>query len=632
MTRDPRPLRRLLAGGAVVVAVSSIGTLVAAGSRISGEPMPTGGASKARCVPAKLNASALLPGTDLTVSPLPASYDASPHTQISLLGVPASELSHVTVTGSFTGVHGGHLLPYSQGDGASFVPERPFDSGERVQVSGELAAGSGAKDFSYQFTVDYPDAITELGPSAKTALTPGAYQSFHSAPELHPPDIDVTHSTPEAQAGGDMFLGPYTGPGQAGPMIIEPDGQLVWIDPLPENVYSTNLQVQTLDGEEVLTWWQGYIPQNGFGLGEEVVANSSYEPIMHVVPGNGYKADLHVFEIAPNNTAVLTVFNTIHCDLTSGGGPREGDVTDTSFQELDLKTGLVRREWTGVDHVALSESYASPNHVSAEWPWDYLHLNTVDRRADGTTLLSGRNTSQLYLIDDRTGQVTTTAGGKHSTVTMGPGSETAYQHDAETLPDGDISVFDNGGSPFTTHSQSRAVVVDLDVQAGTDTEVAEFVHPRPLQASSQGNVQLLPNGDWFVGWGGEPYFSEFNPAGEMIYDAHMPTEAIPSHKNEHADSYRVYRFQWSGTPTAPPAIAAESAGHGLTVYASWNGATKVAAWEVLGGSSRSDLKAVAHASKSGFETAVKTPAEAYVEVQALDSAGAAIGHSAIIAG
>jgi hypothetical protein len=630
--REPRRVRRWLLGASVLVVGSSLGPLVAVGSRIAREPSPEGGQATARCVPSQLNVSAQLAGTNLDVSPLPNSYDASPHTQISMLGAPAADISNVTATGSFTGEHTGQLIAYSQGDGASFVPEAPFAQGETVAVHGELHSGRAVKDFGYQFTVDYPDPIYYERPGSKVALTAGSYQSFHSAPQLHPPDVEVTHSTPEAEAEGDIFTAPYAGPGQMGPMITEPDGQLVWMYPEPENVFSTNLQVQTLYGEKVLSWWQGYIPQNGFGIGEEVVANSSYQPIMHVDAGNGDKADLHVFSIEPNNAAVLTVFNTIHCDLSAVGGPADGDVTDTAFQELDLKTGLVRREWTPIDHVSLNAAYASDDHVSAEWPWDYFHLNTVDERSDGTTLLSARNTSQLYLINSDTGQITASIGGKKSSVTVGAGAETAYQHDATTLPDGDISIFDNGGSPFTSHSQSRALVIEVNLHSNTDTRVAEFVHPRALQASSQGSVQLLPNGNWFVGWGGEPYFSEFNASGEMIYDAHLPAEIIPNGKNEHANSYRAYQFEWSGTPASPPAIAAETQGHGLTVYASWNGATEVASWEVLGGASQEHLSPLTSATKSGFETAMTVPSEAYVEVQALDSAGAAIGHSAVIAG
>src|SRR5262249_60288688 len=86
--------------------------------------------SAPRCVPGTLNRSAVLPGTSLAVSPLPGSYDASPRTQISLLGAPPGALSAVSARGSHSGWHPGRLRAFSQGDGASFVPSKPFRSGE----------------------------------------------------------------------------------------------------------------------------------------------------------------------------------------------------------------------------------------------------------------------------------------------------------------------------------------------------------------------------------------------------------------------------------------------------------------------------------------------------------------------
>jgi hypothetical protein len=245
-------------------------------------------------------------------------------------------------------------------------------------------------------------------------------------------------------------------------------------------------------------------------------------------------------------------------------------------------------------------------------------MNTVDPRANGTTLLSARNTSSLYVIDTRTGQIVATVGGKDSTVTMGVGASTAYQHDAQTLPDGDISIFDNGGKPFV-HAQSRALLVRLSLHDSTDTEITELTHNPPLQSASQGNAQRLPHGNWFVDWGAEPDVSEFDAAGQMIYDAHM---AAPT------QSYRGYAFPWTGTPTQPPAIAVERQPSAVTVFASWNGATGVAAWRVLGGSRSRALTAIATVPRTGFETAVAVPARRRYAVQALDARGDVIGRSA----
>jgi hypothetical protein len=140
-------------------------------------------------------------------------------------------------------------------------------------------------------------------------------------------------------------------------------------------------------------------------------------------------------------------------------------------------------------------------------------------------------------------------------------------------------------------------------------------------------VQTLANGDMFVGWGSEPFFSEFSSSGQLLFDAHM---------HGAYETYRAYRFPWTGTPRSAPAIAASAAAGGrgpVTVYASWNGDTLTTAWRVLAGRSAKQLAPVAGGQRAGFETAIATPGpEPYVAVQALDAAGAVIGASATIKG
>jgi hypothetical protein len=611
-----------------MVFVSSAGALTVGGKRIMAEEAAFRGPPAPQCVPSTLDRSDLLPGTKLEVSPLPDSLDATPRTQISLLGIPRAQLAQVAVSGSVTGGHSGHVVAYSQGDGASFLPSQPFMPGETVTVRGKLLAESASKrwePFAYRFTVSAPDPIPWEPPGKEPAGTAAEVQHYHSAPSLDPPSIQVTTGAGLSPAG-DIFTAPYSGPGGDGPMIVDGTGQLVWFDPLPSGVYATNLQVQSFEGQPVLTWWQGHIPKQGFGEGEEVIANSSYKQILHVHAGNGLKADLHDFHVNANDTALMTVFNPIHCNLTAIGGPQDAAVNSSAFQEIDLRTGLVRREWQSLDHVALSESYSTPYGSSAEWPYDYFHMNSLDQEPDGDMLISARNTWALYQLDEQTGQVLTRAGGKHSTIKMGSGTLTAFQHDATLLPNGLISVFDNGGVPIV-HPQSRGILVALNQQTGTETLVAEYEHPSALKAGSQGNVQLLPSGNLFIGWGAEPWFSEFNSSGQLLFDARMP----PSDQ-----SYRAYRFLWTGTPSVPPSIAASASTSGpVTVYASWNGATEVASWRVFGGpalpTSAHPLSAVASGARSGFETAIATPGpEAYVQVQALSASGAVLGTSAII--
>jgi Arylsulfotransferase (ASST) len=599
-------VRVSLAGLAVSLAVG-----LAAGSASAAASAPA-------CAPSTLNTSALLDGV-VTVSPLPGSRDATPQTQISFLGVPADELSAVTVSGSRTGLHGGRLAAYSQGDGASFLPSKPFAEGELVTVRAQLRTGTTVQPLFDQFQVAHEDAISSTPETIHTG-SPSEIQSFRSRPDLRPPVLSVTASSP-AVAPGDELVAPYDGPGQSGPMILEPDGGLVWFKALPRGTSATNLQVQQYAGRPVLTWWQGDISIHGFGLGEDVIANSAYEDIGHVRAGNGLQADLHDFQLTPAGTALITAYDPIYCDLAGEGGSSYGAVTDALMQEIDVKTGLVMFQWTSIDHVALSESYALAANSRTDWPFDFFHLNSIDLAQDGSLIVSARNTWTVYDIDSATGQIAWQLGGKHSSFAMGPGAATAWQHDPRELSPGTLSIFDNGASP-KIHSQSRGIVVSLNPQQHTATLVSQLTRPSPVLAESQGDIQALANGDWFLGWGQVPDFSELSPTGQLLFDAHFPAGD---------QSYRDFRFPWTGTPAHSPTFAvAPGAAGASTVYASWNGATLVASWRVLAGSSSSatHMHVVAQGPRTGFESAIALPANTtgpYVSVQALDAGGQVLG-------
>jgi hypothetical protein len=339
--------------------------------------------------------------------------------------------------------------------------------------------------------------------------------------------------------------------------------------------------------------------------------------------GNGYQPDLHEFQLTPKGTALITVYNGIDCDLSSVGGRADGAVADTLLQELDVKTGLVRYEWHSLDHVALAESYASARHSSKVKPFDYFHINSIDVQPNGDLLVSARNTWAAYDISSRSGKVRWRLEGKHSSFTMGPGTQTAWQHDARRQPDGTITFFDNGASP-SVHRQSRAIALALDTAHMTATLVRDDAHPSPLVAGSQGNVQALAAGDWMVGWGEVPYLTEFNSAGQVVFDAHLPSSY---------ESYRAYRLAWTGHPSGRPAVSAAAVGARKVLYASWNGASTIASWRVLAGPSPAALAPSATVSpRTGFETAIALPAGAgpLLAVQALDAAGVAIGVSAAV--
>lgn len=399
-------------------------------------------------------------------------------------------------------------------------------------------------------------------------------------------------------------------------MILNSQGQLVWFHPLPGKQQAFGFQEQRYLGKPVLTWWQGIVSSRGYGAGEDLIYDTSYHQIATVAAAEGYSADIHDFEITPQVTALITIYQPVHMNLASFGGPRDGAVLDGIVQELDIKTGLVLFEWHSLGHVPLSDSYAKP---ARDGLFDYFHINSVALDSGGNLIVSARNTWTIYKINHRTGNIMWQLGGKHSSFKMGAGTQFAYQHDARPQPGGTITLFDNGASP-KVHPQSRAIALRLDMKNMTVALTGEWKHPSKLLAGSQGNMQVLPNGNRFVGWGSEPNLTEFSPDGRILFDAAL---AAPD------TSYRAFRFPWSATPPGRPAISTATAPGGkLTVYASWNGATDIARWRILAGASPHELKPMAETSRTGFETATTVFTHAsYVAVQALDPSGRALGSS-----
>ena len=246
-----------------------------------------------------------------------------------------------------------------------------------------------------------------------------------------------------------------------------------------------------------------------------------------------------------------------------------------------MKTGLVMFEWHALGHVALGDSYEPVPHVSST-VYDYFHLNSIQPQGDGGVLIGARNTWAAYMLS-ATGATLWRLGGKRSTFALGPGVRFAWQHDAELLPEGDLSIFDDEAAP-PEGPQSRAIVVALDYTARTATLVRQLTYPgASILTQSQGNAQALPEGEELIGWGEVGYVSQFSSAGALTFDMHLPANG---------SSYRAYRFPWSATPAHAPAVAASAGAGGTTVYASWNGATAVTGWRVFAGSSPKSLTAV----------------------------------------
>ena len=260
----------VLAWGVLAIALGSASLKLGSGSSPSAALSP-------RCLPATLSHTATLPGTDVDVSPAPQTGSADPHTQISFLGAPASQIRDVTVVGQRSGAHSGQLHAYSQGDGASFAVAKPFASGERVDVSALIGAGAGRRA-SFSFAVDTPYPTASVKEFETPQAAPVDYQTFYSQPGMQAPIMTVTKADADP-AAGDILTTNGPGPGQFGPLIYSPQGRLIWFGRLAEGDTAENLSEQSYEGRRVLTWWKGRVLSLGFGQGEDVVMDSRYRTV-----------------------------------------------------------------------------------------------------------------------------------------------------------------------------------------------------------------------------------------------------------------------------------------------------------------------------------------------------------------
>ena len=205
--------------------------------------------------------------------------------------------------------------------------------------------------------------------------------------------------------------------------------------------------------------------------------------------------------------------------------------------------------------------------------------------------------------------------------------QTSWQHNAlpETGQPNTIRIFDNGSNGVAVEPESRIIDVKIDTTHHKATLVSQVTHPDHLSAPSQGNAQRLPDGHLFVGWGALGRVSEFDSAGNLLWDGQTPAGY---------DTYRAYRSPWVGKPdTDPTATVERTAKNRLTAEATWNGATQVAAWLLLGGKHASNLKQLDQVPWNGLHTELDVRGAkniAYVRAVALDANGRTIGRSPLV--
>lgn len=564
----------------------------------------------------------------VAVYPVAGTKYASDKTTISFRGIKPKQLKlgKISVVGGKSGIHKGKKLPHSDRKGVSFVPRKRFVRGETVRIKTRLRiVGAKKGDFKYRIA-----QLTSRDDKRSDPAVPPITDGLRSRPDLKPTTLNVTVNKPE-KAPGSIFYAAK----RSGLAIANSEGKTTWFrgfnyEQTGINLY--NFRVQEYRNQPVLTYWRGASSLLGYSqIGTYEILDRNYKRIATFSTGNGYKPDIHEFQMTDRDTALVLSYVGVRMDLRDVGGVKNGRILDNVVQEIDIKTGAVLFEWHSLGNVGFRSGVGAVPE-DAKSSFDYFHANSVQADGNGY-LVSGRRHSTVYRIDQKTGKVkwrlagSKLEGNTKGSFIMGPGTEFGYQHDAQRLPNGDISLFDNALGRFEppVRDQSSALVLRLGKnEAGkrTATLVKRYEHPTPIVAQSQGNAEPLSNGGFFVGWGQVPHLTEFNAAGDVVFDATHTGDS----EGTFASSYRSYKSDWNGIPEGKPALASDAAAN--KVWASWNGSQEVASWKVLSGPDAGNLAEIASVPWADLETEIDAPGlGAFVKVQALNSAGAVIGES-----
>ncbi len=472
------------------------------------------------------------------------------------------DASKIIVTGNKSGIHKGKVKLSDDKKTLIFVPAKQFEPNEKVSVnisSGiRTIKGENLGPVSYQFTTTPLSKPIVLNPlstisdklqatdlmnknSGSSIKKVGSNLATGSLPSDFP---EVTIDSVDNPAPGKIFMANFLigPPDSLGRflMILNNDGSVVKYKRL--DFPSFDFKVQP---NGYLSYADVIEMNGGAGTARWIVMDTTFAPVDTFQCGNGYEADIHEFRLLTNGHGLLFAYDPepIDMSLVVDGGDPNATVIGTILQEVDADNNVIF-QWRSWDYIPITESYANLTAATI----DYMHANAADVDLDGNYLLCARTLSQIIKIDRATGDVIWKLGGKSNDFQFINETEAnaptyfSFQHNVTVLPNGNITLFDNG----TQHSPSysRGVEYHLDEESKTAEMVWEYRHSPDINTFAMGTVQRLPNGNTLIGWGsnGAPALTEVHPDNSVAFELSLPAGET---------SYRSFRFPWlSGTSTA----------------------------------------------------------------------------------
>ncbi|MCK4539123.1 MAG: aryl-sulfate sulfotransferase [Candidatus Krumholzibacteria bacterium] len=480
--------------------------------------------------------------------------------------------SLVEVTGSASGIINGSWKLARDGRTMIFKPRREFILGETVTMTLLDPADMTQRLYSSSFRVksriieytpelesqiDLEESESELAGELKSQRWKKKDDAELTLPDNFPViEITVTGQT----APGYIFMTNNSGRnGVEGNymMILDDTGYTEFFREMPGKVMDFKTQPN-----KTLSYFHG-LTNYFYRMDDTYTVIDSFMT-------EGYPIDMHDLVISPDGHALLIANDPNIVDMSElvAGGDTAALVTGNVIQEFDPAGNLVF-EWRTIDHFDILDTNIDLTGHKIR----YAHVNAVEFDSDGNIMISSRHQSEITKINRETGEVIWRMGGANNQFELiGDTQWFSRQHDIRRLPNGHVTLFDNGN--LNDPRESRGVEYELDEVNMVATLVWQYRNDPLAYGSSRGSTRRLSNGNTIIGYGsGRPSAVEVAYDGTKVMELELPAKNI---------SYRTFRFPWSGKAAVPTAWIVEGEDR-IAVWFTKFGDDKVARYYLYGG-------------------------------------------------
>ena len=459
------------------------------------------------------------------------------------------------VVGDNSGEHSGEVVLSSDGKTVLFKPDRLYTPGEEVYVALQrgllLRNGQAVPSFDFAFKVTplekplnpYNYAELNLLNRPEAAALSGLKKS--AATDSLPQDFPTFTVTVNGEPSpGDVFFSPTRFVSNNGYNVrVTNTGSISYYHKIESGIpFDFKVLPNSMMSYGVMA--DGGT-QAAFGPTDFFMMDSSYTVTDEYQMGNGYVADYHEFLYLPNGHVFMIAYDMQPVNMNGivENGHPGALVVGGIVQELDQNKNVIF-QWRSWDHYKLTDSY---NDLSQPLI-DAIHLNALDLDDDNNLLISALALGEVTKVDRQTGEIIWRMGGKNNQFTFVNESQEhaplyfMYQHDVRRLPNGNITMFDNGDVNLRRYS--RVVEYEIDEAQKNVTKVWEYRKSPDIYSNNMGSAQRLPNGNTLIGWGfatmngGVPAVTEVDPNGNVIFELTFDKPLVAS--------YRALKFEYDG--------------------------------------------------------------------------------------